>query len=281
MKKCRLLLILASVMILAGMILFGVTMSMNGWDFSRLNTVNFVEETYELNGEISDILVVTDTADIVIAPADGEKTRIVVYEKENMRHTVTVKDGVLSINRENQRKWEDYIAFTVESPKISLYVPEGVYGRIQINASTGDVSIESITAQELTVLLSTGDITLQKCVCTREIRLEATTGRMNVTETECADFVSDASTGSIELTNMIAGGKISIERTTGDVRLILSDAEDISVKTSTGDISGILLTGKQFDAKTSTGEIRIPYSESGGKCVMETTTGDIVIEIQK
>jgi len=57
------------------------------------------------------------------------------------------------------------------------------------------------------------------------------------------------------------------------------DAGEIYVDTDTGDVSGTLLSDKVFIVKTDTGKIDVPNSISGGRCEIETDTGDVKISI--
>ena len=70
-----------------------------------------------------------------------------------------------------------------------------------------------------------------------------------------------------------------IERSTGDVIFNKSDAGEIYIETDIGDISGTLLTNKIFIYDADTGDVKLPSVMSGGKCQIETDTGDIEISI--
>ena len=56
------------------------------------------------------------------------------------------------------------------------------------------------------------------------------------------------------------------------------DADRIFVKTDTGYVKGSLLSDKVFIAQSDTGDVDVPKTITGGKCEIETDTGDIKIE---
>ena len=173
-------------------------------------------------------------------------------------------------------------------------------GNISIEVTTGDVSLSDINCQNLISDGDTGDITVEKLTAIEKVSIERSTGKVNITDTNCgaslnitlstgkatltnincADLESEGSTGSLTMTNVIATGKFSIERSTGDVRFNGCDASEISVETDTGDVSGSLLSDKIFLYETDTGKVKLPETTSGGKCKIETDTGDIIIEIK-
>ena len=95
----------------------------------------------------------------------------------------------------------------------------------------------------------------------------------------CKSLISNGDTGDITLKNVTATEKFLIERDTGDVNFENSDAYEIHVETDTGDVKGTILTEKVFITKTDTGKINVPQTHSGGRCEIETDTGDIIISI--
>ena len=59
------------------------------------------------------------------------------------------------------------------------------------------------------------------------------------------------------------------------------DAENIHITTTSGDVEGTLSSGKKFSVTTNSGEIDIPADTPGaGLCTVNTTSGDIEIEIE-
>lgn len=79
--------------------------------------------------------------------------------------------------------------------------------------------------------------------------------------------------------NVIASGKFTCKRDTGDVKLTLCDAAELYIKTDTGDVTGSLKTDKIIFAQTDTGKVSVPKTTTGGRCEIETDTGDIKITI--
>ena len=275
--------------------------------------------TYELNEEFSSILTKTSTADIILLPSDDEKCKVVCYEEANVKHSVLVSEGVLTINEVDTRKWYNHLNINVETPKITIYLPQSEYsslviendtgdidvpndftfesidislstgdvnccasttGTARIGASTGDINVTDISVGMLEILTSTGDVTLSKVRCDGNVKINVTTGKTYLSDITCQNVVSSGDTGDISLNNVIAYGTISIERSTGDVELCKLDAQEIDITTSTGNVKGNLLTEKVFITKSSTGKIDVPNSITGGRCEITTDTGDIIISIQ-
>ena len=148
-------------------------------------------------------------------------------------------------------------------------------------ASTGDIYVESISANSLDITVSTGKVTVSNVTCDADMTIGVSTGNTYLTDIVCKNLISTGSTGDLSLKYVISTEKISIERSTGDVTLDRSDATEIFITTTTGKVEGSLLANKIFIANTNTGHVDVPSSVTGGKCEITTCTGDIKITIVK
>jgi len=315
-KKTKIGLIVAACLVLAGGALIGMAIQMAEGDFMKLSTKKYDTTEHMPAGEFRDIVIETDTADIAIVPA--EVTKIVCYEQENAKHTVSVDNGTLTIQVQNNKKWYDHIGIIFGSPKITVYMPAGEYGSMtvrsdtggvqipadfaftdmdirestgivkscasvsgdmKIKTSTGSITLEDLTAGSLELTVSTGKITVLDVTCQGDMTVNVSTGKAGLTNVKCRNFASNGNTGDLYLDNVIAAEKFTIERSTGDVDLEGCDAAEITVTTDTGHITGSLLSEKVFIAHTDTGRVEVPHTLSGGKCELTTDTGNIKIEI--
>ncbi len=298
-KKMKIWLIIAASLVVIGCIIFGGAMAMFKWDFTKLSTVKYDINDYEINEDYKNISISTKTADISFEPSGNLKTSVICHEQKNVKHLVSVQDGALVIEIVDTRKWYEHIGINFGTPKITVYIPQGEYGTLSVNASTGDVEIpEEFKFESMDVLVSTGNVTnyasasetikiktstgkiCVENVSAKTLDLSVSTGKTNLTEIKCDSVISSGNTGDISMKNVVAAEKISIKRSTGDVRFEGSDAAEIIVETDTGNVAGSLLTDKVFVTETSTGRISVPKTTSGGKCEITTSTGDIEIDIK-
>lgn len=319
-KKTKIWLVIATALVVVGCVIFGGVMTMLQWDFTKLSTVKYETNDYEIDENYKNISIVTDTADIVFVPSQNSKSSVVCYEQKNVKHSVTVKDDTLVIAVVDTRKWYEYIGINIGTPKITVYLPNAEYEKLFIKESTGNVEIpnnfrfesmdiststgdvkndasasesikiktgtgnirvENISAEALDLSVSTGEITVCDVICQGDVKIHVSTGKTKLTDVACKNLTSSGNTGDISLKNVIATEKFSLERSTGDVKFDGCDAAEISVKTDTGDVTGTLLSEKVFLAETDTGRVEVPKTATGGRCEITTDTGDIRIKIQK
>ena len=318
-EATKIWLITAASLVLTGCIICGVVMTMLGWDFTKLSTDRYETNKHETDENFSEISINTDTADILFTPSENEKCSVICYESQNAKHAIEVKDGTLSINVVNTKKWYEYIGINFGHSKITVCLPEKEYSSLIIKESTGDIEIpndfkfedidislstgdvkcyasaiktikiktttgnigiDSISADSIDLSVSTGNVTAAGITCEGDIEIGVSTGKTHLTNIVCQSVISSGSTGDISLKNVIAAEKISVKRSTGDVKLEASDAAEIFIETETGDVKGSLLTKKVFIVKTDTGRIDVPNSITGGRCEITTDTGDINITVK-
>ena len=229
-------------------------------------------------------------------------------------------EGTLEIELVDSRKWYEHISFfSIGKSEINVYLPAGEYGALsiegstgdvdipeefafesvdvslntgdvecyasakgllKIKASTGDIRVENVTADDLELSLSTGRVSVTSADCTGDVTLKVSTGKASLTDVDCKSFTSSGNTGGITLKDVIAEKKISIERSTGDVSFDGCDAAEIYVTTDTGDVRGSLLSAKVFITETDTGKVDVPKSTTGGRCEIKTDTGDVKITVK-
>lgn len=259
-KTTKIALMIAGSLVLVGCALFVGVMATLGWDFTKLSTVQYETNTYEIGEPFHDISVATDTADITLALSDDGTCRVECYEEKNAKHTVSVEKDALVIQRNDEKKpWYGYIGLHFDSPKITVYLPSTEYHALSVKADTGNIRVAhtSVGALDLSV----------------------TTGKVTVSDVTCESLTSSGSTGNVILSNVIAEKEFSIKRSTGNVKFDGCDAAELHVKTSTGNVTGSLLTDKVFLTEVSTGKVTVPQTTTGGTCEIKTNTGNITIEI--
>ena len=320
-KNTKILIIVAISLVLIGIAIFGGVMMAFKGDFSKLSTVKYVTNTYPIDDEFVDISVESKWADIIFALSEDGKCKVVCHDMENMEYAVAVNDGELSVSVKDQREWYEHISImSFDSAKITVYLPEGEYGKLSINGSTGDVMLpeyfsfesidakistgdvyvyasakgafdiktttgdikaENITAKSVSLSVSTGDIKAEAISCSDAFTANVRTGDATLTDLRCHSLSASGNTGDVRFDNVVAEEKMYAKINTGDVALKKCDAGEIYIQTNTGSVKGSLLSEKMFIAESNTGSVNVPKTTSGGKCEIITGTGSIKITIEK
>ncbi len=318
-KNNKLWIIIAVSLIAVGLLIFAGAMIVLGFDFTKLSTMEYETNTYEVSEDFNKISIDADATEIEFVLSNNKQCKIVCFEKEKVKHSATVRDETLTIGTVDTCKWYDYIGFSFGESKMTVYLPKTQYASLLIKGSTGDIEIpkdfefdtvdvsastgavkcyasaselmriklstgavcvENVSVGTLDLSVTTGGVTASSINCEGDIKVDVSIGKTKLTDISCKGAISSGSTGNIILKNVIAAEKFYIERSTGDVIFEGSDAAEIYVKTSTGDVTGTLLSEKVFITETNTGSVNVPKTVTGGRCEIKTSTGDIQIDLQ-
>ncbi len=319
-KTGKILIIIASALVIIGFAGFVGIMSARGWDFKSIDPEDYTETTAIQEDDFDAIKIMSGTEKITFKKADDDKSKVVFFEKESIEYSASVIDNALVIETHSKNGWLSFVGMSFNEPSITVYLPKTKYdsltikestGKIEIpgdfsftkaeitlstgntnykadteeslkiKSSTGSINISGISVGEMNLSVSTGNINLTSVTCSGDIVTSGSTGKCTFRDVTCSSLKSTATTGNVEFENVIAGGSADLKRSTGSVRLNSFDASDIRIKTSTGSVKGTLLSEKIFTATSDTGSINVPKTQSGGSCVIETDTGSIKIEIEK
>ena len=299
-KQTKVWLLVATSLILCGCLLFTGVMTMLNWKFSKLSTVTYETNRYEMQEAFQNITINTQTAKVELVKGDVRLPTVTCYENQKMKHRVSVTNNTLEIQMENQKKWTDYIGIDFGKATITVILPREQYGSLTIKNTTGNILVgdqlqfEAVTiaqttgnvemknngVKSLTINLTTGKLTLTHLQCQGDLTLKSRTGTKILENVTCNNLTENGTTGKTTMVNVVAHGKLTAKHTTGNITLSQCDADSLTLKTTTGTIQGSLLSPKLFTAKTTTGKINLPQSTTGGVCQINTTTGNITFTIQ-
>ena len=268
----------ATSLVLIGCILFVGVMSKLNWDFTKLSTVQYETNTYEVSNAFDGISIDTDTADIVFVLSDNEKCRVECHEAENAKHSVTADDGTLAIELMDERTVYNiigYIGLNFDTPKITVYLPKTEYASLLIKESTGDIEIpKGFNFNNVEILLSTGDVNLNASA-SEIIKVNTSTGDIRVENISAAALDLSVSTGKVTVSGVTCEGDVTVGVSTGRVHLADIRCNNLRSGGDTGDIFlKNVLAEETFSIKRSTGDIKMDGCDAADLFV-ETDTGDV------
>jgi len=305
-KVAKIWLIVASSLVVAGIIIFGAVMSILKWDFLKLSTAKYERNSYEIAESFHNISINTDTADVAFLLSEDGQCKVVCHENEKEKHQVTVQNDTLVINNTNNKKWYDHIHIGInfETTKITVYLPASEYRSLNIKESTGDVEIsENFKFENIDIIASTGDIKNFASV-SDSLKIKTSTGKINVSGISAGSIDLSVTTGNIEASDIKCEGDVNIKVSTGKTKLTNVECENIISNGTTGDIilNNVISSGKisierdtgdlkfdSCDAKeirvvTDTGDVKgsllsekvfVVHTDTGRKDVPKTTSGGI------
>ena len=271
-------LILAAILVLAGCVLFAATLSSLDWGFMKLSTDKYETNTHKISESFENISVDTVTAQIVFAPSNDGFCTVVCHEDEKAKHTVSVKDGTLTIEIQDDRSVFDFvghIGINFDTPKITVYLPKTECGSLYIREDTGDVEIpKEFTFRDVDISVTTGAVGYYASA-SGAVKIRATTGSIQVESISAPSLDLTVTTGKVTLSDAQCTGDVKIFVTTG--KAVLSDLACYNV-ISAGSTGGLTLENviatQKLSLERSTGDIKLESCDAA-EIYIKTDTGDI------
>lgn len=286
---------IAVVLILVGAVLFVSVLAEKDFDFTRLDNRVFETNTHVIDTAFTGIEIDASTADVTLLPSTDGTCRVVCFETEKETNLVEVKDGKLTVKRNDRRKWYDYIGIHFRTPSITVYLPETAYGAftvhmstgdvlisreftfasIAVSGSTGDVSCYASAEGEISVALSTGDLRLE-ALRAGSIRAKVSTGSVKATQITCAGaFEARTTTGSIMVEQMTCAGAVVANVSTGRVTLTGVTCASLASEGSTGNLSMTdVIATECFTVERDTGDVHMERCDAQD-ILIGTDTGNV------
>ena len=287
-------LIIALVCVVLGLILsFGVLASIQ-FDFTRLNTIQYETNTYSVEQPFSHLRVEGAECDIRLVPAQGSACRVICAEAEQVSHTVEVRDGTLTVIRQDQRKWYEQFGFhwgrmeiTVELPQQtydSLYlktlsgdisVPEGFsFSQAEVRSTSGRIGYAAATQGSLLLKTTSGDLTARG-LTTENLEARSVSGDVELEQIEAETIITEAPSGGITIRSAQVRGQVSAETVSGAIKLEQLNCQSVRAHASSGDLrlTSAAAAGP-MELKTVSGGIKLEHSDAE-RLSITSTSGDV------
>ena len=276
-KIMKICFIVAGALVLVGIIMFVVVMSILGWDFTKLSTVKYESNSYDITEAFDNINVKSNTAKFQFLLSEDGKCKIECYEDIKSKHSVAVNDGALEIFVVNEKKWYDYINIDINSnlAKITVYLPEAEYNSLTLNSSTGMVEVsKKLSFTNVDISVSTGAVRCYASV-KEKLNVKTTTGDITLDNISVGAVDLKASTGRVNVSNITCDGDFHVKMSTGDMEISNVKCENITFSGNTSDIDlqSVIATQK-INIDVSTGDVELEACDAGELFIV-TDTGDV------
>lgn len=276
--KTKIWLIIASSLVLIGCIIFAGAMTTLKWDFTKLATVKYETNTYEIGETFDSISINTDTADIIFALSDDGNCRVECHEEENSKYCVTVEDGTLNVEFIDERSvyhFIGYIGLNFDSPKITVYLPNDKYESLDINEDTGDITIpDCFSFGDINIELSTGNVDCYPSASDK-IKITTSTGYIDVENLTTDTLDLTTSTGAITVGDVTCENDVTVNVSTGKSYLSNVECNNFVSDGNTGELTlKNVIADRKFLIERSTGDVKFEFSDADEIYVI-TDTGDV------
>ena len=169
--------------------------------------------------------------------------------------------------------------FSTLQKELTITLPEDIdLEEVKISSTSGDLLIPSLTAESLSLDVTSGDI--DTCASAPATCVNVTSGDISlVLEGDTEDLTISSTSGDIDLkASKVDSARIST--TSGDTKVKIRDAGKVKISCVSGDVYSCLEKLSSLDVNTTSGKITAELpSKPGISAKLHTTTGKIKLEL--
>lgn len=166
--------------------------------------------------------------------------------------------------------------FSFRSPQKALTVtlPEGIaLESLAIDATSGEVNVPDVRADDIAVSLTSGDIALKQSGAAERVALSCTSGDIRAEISDAGKLAVDVTSGVVQATVGHAD-EVSLSTTSGDIALDGGEARKTRVKSTSGKVSVALSAFDALDIDATSGDVAAALpSAPGYRAEVHTTSG--------
>lgn len=255
-------LVIAGIGFLFGGRVYGLSLGRKGVIVNsnqNVKTLNYVEEEKDL-ASFKNLDAELSFADVEIQKSDhfGIKYRL----QEDRLVTDTMDGDTLVLKQEDGI--HNITLFSMGSAGtdsdgneyIIVYVPETVFGTVSISNDAGNIDIDAITAKNLLVKDSFGNLTIGTADA-EKYDLDLDSGDISIENMNGNTCTVRTSFGKIKMEETSLTGRFECNADSGDVDLGNMTADEISVAARFGVVTGGAVTVRNMDTTLDSGDLTI------------------------
>lgn len=277
-----------------GVVISACTLAIIGFDYSRLSTVQFESNTYEVKESFSNIAIEGAECDVRFVLAQNDTCKVVCSEGDKISHTVTVENDTLKITRTDEREWYEQIGIYWGEMSVTVYLPAREYADLFIESLSGDISVpgdftfsqaeiyntsgeidySAVTGHGLTVQTNSGDVSIRNLTA-GEIKAQSTSGTIEISNVNASSIQAVSTSGDVAVQSAETKYGILIETVSGEIELEHLNTLFVTAYSSSGDVDlSNVLAVNEMEIETVSGEIELERCDAQA-LRLNSTSGDV------
>jgi len=212
----------------------------------------------------------------LITDKKGRTLTVKLYEKNHLFFGL-VQNGSVHFHAEIPLDFDGEVEILTSSGDLTV---EDLSARnIVIDSSSGDIEAGSIAGEQIEIEASSGRIRAETVRADEMFSIKASSGDIYLGETSSTDTRIEANSGRIELGRLFSSGTLSIEAHSGRITADTLEARRIDVESHSGRISIGAIASDSVEMKASSGSVDLGFSGLYGPVDIDSSSGDIVLHL--
>lgn len=235
MKKVKKSILIATLSIVAGVLLFVIGMSVVGWDFQKFDATEYTAKRYEAQSGERITEISLDVSSFPIVVKAGDAVSLDYYEADNSEVSVSAEGGTLKVVE--KYKFDPFrtglFNFSRHNHKFVLTVPDN--SDIVLKGANCDIEATGITLGEFNLNVTNLDMVFTDCAF-GAISVNSTNIDMTFVRCSAPALNINSTNADIELDNCNVPA-VAVNATNADVDIKNTTAQNIKLTATNGDYS--------------------------------------------
>lgn len=208
------------------------------------------------------------SADLDVIYSENNNIKLELYEREENNVSVNEDGNTLEVNFSKNRS----ICFGIcySSKRAKLYLPKDFKGNLDVNSSSGDISMDDYSNISGNIKSTSGNIDIRGI---EMATVRSTSGDINVNNANSLDVSSTS--GELILGSIPT---LKFETTSGDVSV--REVNEITGRTTSGEVEINNVNGR-IDINTTSGDVEIKYALLNKNSNISTVSGEVDIRLNE
>ncbi|WP_158582982.1 DUF4097 family beta strand repeat-containing protein [Lysinibacillus yapensis] len=228
---------------------------------------NGKKEDLTIAQDFSNVEVESDTANILIMPADGEEAEI---ELDNKRYTADVKMQGDTLKIDVESKWFKWFTsnFFSKNATVSIRLPNKEYSTIKAETDNGTMKATGIKVGNFIGETDNGEVIIED-MASREIFAKSDNGNLVIDESS-GTIKGETSNGNLVITTENLDRPMELDTDNGEIYIKTTDKPK-NAKINVDTDNGFVNVFGQFNSETvfGKGENVIKLTSNNGSIIVE------------
>lgn len=273
-------------LIIAGGLIFVITMTALNWDFYKLDSTKYEAQTFNaIPDSVTQVEIDLDSFPLKIT--GGDELILNYFEASNATVTVKQEGSVLVVKEDTDFNIMTNGMFNFGRGRYaySLTVPEGI--RIRYTGTNGDITLSGVTTDSLYVKSTNGDVDIRGCNID-SAELHVTNGDISIINGTMGSVVVNSTNMDLDV-NGVTADSLKAAGTNADISIENSVIYEISLDSVNADyevervqVNELTVKGTNLDAKLIIRGIKSEYTittRGRGLPAAQTGTTDKFVKI--
>lgn len=268
----------AIVCVAAGLLIGFVALAALDFNFFEMGTMDPVTNTYTVTDSFTNIKVWGAECDVRLIPSEDGTCTVLCNETDRITHTVAVKNGTLTIERTDDRRWYEHIGFTWSywgSMEVVVYLPERAYGDLDVRTLSGKADIPSdFSFDSAKVDGTSGDVHFMAAV-EGELRLKTVSGDIQAGGMNPETLTATSTSGDITLDSITVRAAFICKTVSGDQRISSLACQNATVGSTSGNVfASDLIASEHIRMEAVSGSLNLARCDAD-TLWLKTVSGDV------